>query len=95
MLQKIAAHLNLTAPCQSSLTTPLDPALLLDVIVSKHRRRKSQLETLNSTPLYPTEDVLWDESIVPNEYYDYQGNIIIIVPYFSVYLQSDWVVAGA
>ncbi|ESO09157.1 hypothetical protein HELRODRAFT_110053 [Helobdella robusta] len=30
--------------------------------------RQSQLEQLNTTPLYPTEQIIWNENIVPVEY---------------------------
>lgn len=36
--------------------------------VSQHERRPSQLEALNEMPLYPTEEVIWDENLVPTEY---------------------------
>ena len=37
--------------------------------VSRHERRPSQLEALNDRPLYPTEDIIWDENVVPMEYF--------------------------
>lgn len=37
--------------------------------ISRHERRISQLEELNSMPLYPTEGVIWDENVVPTEIY--------------------------
>ncbi|KOB66412.1 Intron-binding protein aquarius, partial [Operophtera brumata] len=37
--------------------------------ISRHERRISQLEELNSMPLYPTEEVIWDENVVPTEIY--------------------------
>jgi hypothetical protein len=41
----------------------------MELIVLKHERRLSQIEALNDMPLYPTEQVLWDETIVPHENY--------------------------
>lgn len=41
----------------------------MELIVLKHERRLSQIEALNDMPLYPTEQVLWDETIVPHETY--------------------------
>eukprot|EP00058_Branchiostoma_floridae_P027957 XP_002613448.1 hypothetical protein BRAFLDRAFT_123925 [Branchiostoma floridae] len=41
--------------------------------VSRHERRLSQLEALNEMPLYPTEEILWDENIVPTEYFSGEG----------------------
>ena len=46
------------------------PKLLLEALVSHHERRMSQLEAINALPLYPTEEILWDENIVPSEYYN-------------------------
>ena len=72
-LHKIAAHLKLAPSLGDAENTPLDHTFLLEVLVSRHERRQSQLETLNSTPLYPTERVLWDKSLVPYEYKDDDG----------------------
>jgi intron-binding protein aquarius len=33
----------------------------------------SQIEALNDMALYPTEQILWDENIVPSQYYSGQG----------------------
>jgi len=37
--------------------------------IARHERRKSQLDQINEMPLYPTEDIVWDENIVPTEFY--------------------------
>ena len=47
--------------------------LLLELLVSRHERRPSQLEALNQMPLYPTEQIIWDENIVPMEYFSGEG----------------------
>ncbi|MBV96352.1 Intron-binding protein aquarius, partial [Eschrichtius robustus] len=41
--------------------------------VSRHERRISQIQQLNQMPLYPTEKIIWDENIVPTEYYSGEG----------------------
>ncbi|MEQ2256956.1 hypothetical protein ILYODFUR_029402, partial [Ilyodon furcidens] len=41
--------------------------------VSRHERRISQIEQLNQMPVYPTEKIIWDENIVPTEYYSGEG----------------------
>lgn len=33
----------------------------------------SQLDALNEMPLYPTDDIIWDENIVPTEYFSGEG----------------------
>ena len=43
------------------------------VQVSCHERRPSQLTALNEMPLYPTEEIIWDENIVPLDYVQGDG----------------------
>ena len=38
---------------------------LIDVISFHFEKRRSRREMVNKLPLYPTEDILWDESLVP------------------------------
>ena len=46
---------------------------LVELLIHRHEKRESQLQELNEMPLYPTEDVIWDENIVPGEYYNGEG----------------------
>lgn len=46
--------------------------------VSRHEARESQLQILNGMPLYPTEDIIWNEAVVPTEYYN--GNKCLALP---------------
>ncbi|XP_064403055.1 RNA helicase aquarius-like isoform X4 [Halichondria panicea] len=71
-LQEIAEYLNLAPPVNP------DPRLLREILVSYHERRPSQLEAINDLPLYPTEEILWDETIVPSEFYD--GDTCLALP---------------
>ena len=41
--------------------------------ISRHAKRKSQLEQINEMPLYPTEEIIWDENIVPTDFYSGDG----------------------
>ncbi|CAC5409596.1 AQR [Mytilus coruscus] len=50
-----------------------DKQYLMEVLISKHAKRKSQLEQINEMPLYPTEEIIWDENIVPTEFYSGDG----------------------
>lgn len=52
---------------------PLDNQFLLELLISKLEKRDSQLEALNQMPLYPTEKIVWDENIVPSEYFSGEG----------------------
>ncbi|XP_065342666.1 RNA helicase aquarius [Cloeon dipterum] len=75
MLQQIACHLNLT-PLKMTNDNDwmrLDQKFLLELLVSRNERRSSQLQALNEMPLYPTEDVIWNENIVPTEYFSGEG----------------------
>lgn len=67
-MHEIAAYLHLVVPDDPG--DPLSSDLLLEVLVSHHERRLSQLEAINALPLYPTEEILWDENIVPSEFYN-------------------------
>lgn len=74
-LKEIASYLNLVP---DELKTPfdwhrLDEDFLRELLISRHERRVSQLDALNEMPLYPTEDVVWDENIVPTEYFSGEG----------------------
>ncbi|CAG9134014.1 unnamed protein product [Plutella xylostella] len=71
-LRAIATHLNLVPPEGREEEFPwhrLDKEFLTELLISRHERRISQLEELNSMPLYPTEAVIWDENVVPTEIY--------------------------
>lgn len=46
--------------------------------MSRHEARESQLQVLNGMPLYPTEDIIWNEAVVPTEYYN--GNNCLALP---------------
>ena len=37
---------------------------LQEVMLTAFERKKSQTETINAMPLYPTESILWDENQV-------------------------------
>ncbi|XP_054727930.1 RNA helicase aquarius [Anastrepha obliqua] len=74
-LKEIASFLNLVP---DSLEAPfqwhrLDDEFLKELLITRHERRCSQLEALNEMPLYPTEAIIWDENIVPSEYFSGDG----------------------
>uniref|UniRef100_A0A8D9DRA3 RNA helicase aquarius n=1 Tax=Cacopsylla melanoneura TaxID=428564 RepID=A0A8D9DRA3_9HEMI len=75
-LQEIATYLNLIPPAERRNLENwfrLDREFLLELLISRHERRSSQLEALNSMPLYPTQDIIWNENIVPTEYFSGEG----------------------
>lgn len=75
-LEKIAVYLSLIPhPDRRHIENwfRLDYPFLLELLVSRHEKRPSQLEALNAMPLYPTEDIIWNENIVPTEYFSGDG----------------------
>ena len=50
-----------------------DPRFLLELLVSAFERRQSQRQSISETPLYPNEEVLWDENVVPSAAYSGDG----------------------
>ena len=38
---------------------------------------------MNELPLYPTEDIIWDENIVPTEYFSGEG--IMFYSFFNIF----------
>ncbi|KAK3865594.1 hypothetical protein Pcinc_028805 [Petrolisthes cinctipes] len=51
---------------------------LIQIILWKYQRRISQLEALNRMPLYPVEQIIWDDNIVPSEYFS--GDACLALP---------------
>lgn len=44
-------------------------ALVQEALVLQCQARSSQLEAINKMPLYPTENLLWDSSVIPSDSY--------------------------
>lgn len=64
------------------LCSPADPwsadrGFLLEVAVAAFERRRSQRQVLAALPLYPTEEVLWDENLVPSLNYTGEGALAL------------------
>ncbi|CAK9809263.1 RNA helicase aquarius [Anthophora plagiata] len=75
-LRSIASYLNLVpseAREKEENWYRYDIDFLRELLISRHERRASQLEELNEMPLYPTEEIIWNESIVPTEYFSGEG----------------------
>ncbi|XP_018583353.2 RNA helicase aquarius isoform X2 [Scleropages formosus] len=72
-LHKVGSYLCLLPELGDQEDTTYDKEFLLELLVSRHERRISQIEQLNQMPLYPTEKIIWDENIVPTEYYSGEG----------------------
>eukprot|EP00741_Cyanophora_paradoxa_P007305 tig00001098_g7066.t1 len=52
--------------------------LMLELLVLTHEKRRLQLEQMNAIPLYPTEEVLFDENLVPTG--SYTGETCLALP---------------
>ncbi len=72
-LYEIAEFLCLVPPLAEVSLNSYDTDFLIGILVYRHERRDSQLQELNEMPLYPTEEVIWDENVVPGEYYNGEG----------------------
>ncbi|KAH9709891.1 P-loop containing nucleoside triphosphate hydrolases superfamily protein [Citrus sinensis] len=64
--------------CKLKLLSSKDPWLdsydfLVEVIVSFFEKQQSQKEAINALPLYPNEQIMWDESLVPSINYSGEG----------------------
>ncbi|GLT61707.1 hypothetical protein SLA2020_343940 [Shorea laevis] len=46
---------------------------LIEVMVSFFEKQQSQKEAINAMPLYPNEQIMWDESVVPSINYSGEG----------------------
>lgn len=69
-LYSLAEYLHLVPLKEARTTSDLEYSkdFLIEIIIWHMQLRASQLEELNSMPLYPTEEVIWDESLVPSDY---------------------------
>ncbi|XP_064421049.1 RNA helicase aquarius [Latimeria chalumnae] len=72
-LHQVASYLCLLPALPEVEESSYDKEFLLELLVSRHKRRISQIQQLNQMPLYPTEKIIWDENIVPTEYYSGEG----------------------
>lgn len=50
----------------------------MEILISAHEARLSQLELINTMPSYPTEDLLWDDDIIPSD--EYNGEHCLALP---------------
>lgn len=54
-----------------------DRRFLLEVAVAAFEKRRSQRQALAVLPLYPTEEVLWDENLVPSLNFTGEGALAL------------------
>ncbi|XP_067030979.1 RNA helicase aquarius-like [Acropora muricata] len=75
-LHEVAAYLKLL-PSPDEAGVESNREFLLEMLVSRHERRLSQIDAINEMPLYPTEQILWDENVVPTEYYSSEDTLAL------------------
>lgn len=80
-LRELCQQLNLVPSADLEAKDPLNPGVrvtstaflsretLLAILADRYQRRFSQLDSINEMPLFPTEQMLWDENIVPTQLY--------------------------
>ena len=73
-----APELARLATQQLRLASPDDPwaqqpRFLLELLLSAFEKRRSQRQAVAEMPLYPNEEVLWDENVVPSIAYTGEG----------------------
>ncbi|WKY11101.1 hypothetical protein Q1695_003001 [Nippostrongylus brasiliensis] len=74
-IYRFAEYLHLVPPMDSegSMLDKFTKEFLTETITLHCERRVNQLQQLNELPLYPTEQVIWDENVVPYENYSGEG----------------------
>ena len=81
-LHDVAEYLFLVPPRDAGGETAFDRDFLIELLISRHEKRESQLQEINEMPLYPTEEVIWDENIVPGEFYNGEG--VLALPKLNI-----------
>ncbi|KAL6049950.1 Intron-binding protein aquarius [Balamuthia mandrillaris] len=81
-LRKLCEELHLLTPLSSSDTNNNEEQeskeLLLEILIAQYEKRPSQLEAINQLPLYPNEEILWDDSLIPSP--NYTGEQSLALP---------------
>ncbi len=72
-LYALANYLHLVPGDQENRAAEYTKPCLIEIIISHTERRKSQIDDINSMPLFPTEQMIWDENSVPTDYYNGVG----------------------
>ncbi|KAK6049268.1 hypothetical protein COOONC_13227, partial [Cooperia oncophora] len=74
-IYRFAEYLHLVPPIDSedSILEKCSKEFLTETVTLHCERRVNQLQQLNEQPLYPTEQVIWDENVVPYESYSGEG----------------------
>ena len=52
--------------------------MLRGVFLNQFKRRQYEIDRINASPLFPTEQIIWDPNLVPEEHYD--GDYSLALP---------------
>ena len=77
-LYAIAEYLHFVPLSLENKSDGYSKELLIEIIISHTERRQSQIDELNLMPLYPTEETIWDENVVPTDFYS--GDSCLALP---------------
>ncbi|OTF73724.1 intron-binding protein aquarius-like protein [Euroglyphus maynei] len=56
--------------------------ILIEILVDHYQRHDSQIKSLNRMPLYPSEEIIWNENLVPSKYYS--GDHCLALPKLNI-----------
>eukprot|EP01091_Cochliopodium_minus_P018586 TRINITY_DN7576_c0_g1_i1.p1 TRINITY_DN7576_c0_g1~~TRINITY_DN7576_c0_g1_i1.p1 ORF type:complete len:1581 (+),score=553.90 TRINITY_DN7576_c0_g1_i1:419-4744(+) len=82
-LQLLCVKLNIIGNTEKDL----DNNLLKEIFISKYERRTSRIDAINTMPLYPTEEMFWDEKIIPDSF-EYNGERPLALPKLNLQFLS-------
>jgi intron-binding protein aquarius len=72
-LYALADYLHLVPFSNETSEPEFTKECLIEILISDTERRRSHIDEINSMPLFPTEEMLWDENSVPTDYYSGVG----------------------
>lgn len=75
-LVQLASLLNLGD--EDSLKNLFNKELILELMIKKHEKTISQLQSLNEMPLYPCEKLIWDDNLISSDFY--YGDTCLALP---------------
>lgn len=69
-LREFAVQMALLPPLKKGQEPRETRDFILDIFVAALEKRLSQLEAINNMPIFPTNEVMWDDGIIPSAEYD-------------------------
>lgn len=72
-LRTLGEALGVLTPLPEGVAETMTREILLEILVNMHEKRDSQKRQVKQLPLYPTDQILWDENLVPTQNYTGEG----------------------